>query len=65
MLYLFTFVLLKNYLATLYLRMAGLMSNSLEKMWKEAAVAYFHEPSWHLPGETEEHRDKSNRTADL
>jgi hypothetical protein len=35
-----------------------LMSNELERVWKEAVMARFKILSQHLPGETEENQEK-------
>jgi hypothetical protein len=41
------------------------MNNELERIWKEAVVAYFNVLSRHLPGEAEENYEKSVRFAGL
>jgi hypothetical protein len=37
----------------------SLMNNELERIWKEAEVAYFTAPPPHLPGGTEENHENS------
>jgi hypothetical protein len=34
--------------------MIGLMNDEIERIWKEAVLAYFKVSSWHVPGGTEE-----------
>jgi hypothetical protein len=34
------------------------VNDELEKIWKEAVMAYFKVLSWHSPGGTEENHDK-------
>jgi hypothetical protein len=38
-----------------------IVNNELERMWKEAAPAYFKVFRWHFPGGTEENQEKSLR----